>query len=208
MDEISIPWPEKDDKPFINGGYGPTQANLDWFDSFIFTKDLIIAEAFKEAADKVVDNLETGNNFAHPDKFFFPVAYLYRHAFELGFKCIVRDGINLGIITESNSVKKIIKDHNLCKLWNKARSILEEVWPDGDKDTLTNAERIILQFHKLDSSGQEFRYATDVEGNPNLKDAPKLVDLINLKAVSNNLFSFLDSCSNGLSNYYDCQEGY
>ena len=50
MDEISIPWPERNDKPFIDGVYGPTQAHLDWFDSFTFIKDLIIAEAFKEAA--------------------------------------------------------------------------------------------------------------------------------------------------------------
>lgn len=210
MDEISIPWPEKNDKPFIDGSYGRTQANLDWFDywSEPFTKDLRIAGAFKEAADKIVDNLETGNNFGHPDKYFFPVAYLYRHALELGLKCIVRDGINLGIITESKTVEKIIKGHNLCKLWNKARGILEEVWPDGDKDTLTNAERVILQFHKLDSSGQEFRYATDIEGNPNLENAPKLVDLINLKTVSDNLFSFLDSCSNALPEYDGWQENY
>ena len=203
-----MPWPERNDKPFIDGVYGPTQAHLDWFDSFIFTKDLIIAEAFKEAADKTVDNLETGNSREHPDKFFFPIAYLYRHAFELGLKCIIRDGINLGIITENDSIKEILINHNLNKLWNKARYILEKVWPNGDKETLTNAERVILQFHNFDSSGQAFRYAQDVEGNPNLKNAPKLVDLINLKTVSGNLFSFLDSCSHGLSDLYDCQEDY
>lgn len=209
MDEISsIPWPEKKDAPFKKGAYGPTQAHLDWFDSFTFTKDLIIAEAFKKAADKIVDNLETGNSLEHPDKFFFPVAYLYRHAFELGLKCIIRDGFDLGIIIEDDSVKSVLNAHNLHRLWNKARNILEEVWPDGDKETLTNAERVILQFHKLDDSGQAFRYAQDVEGNPHLGNAPKLVDLVNLKKVSNNLFSFLDSCSGGLSNLKDCQGDY
>ena len=206
MDEISIPWPERNDEPFADGAYGPTQAHLDWFDSFIFTKDLLIAEAFKESADKIVDNLKTGNNLRHPDKFFFPVAYLYRHAFELGLKCIIRYGIDLRIITEDDNKK--LNTHNLCELWNKARNILEEVWPDGDKETLTNAERVILQFHKLDEFGQAFRYAKDTKGNLHLENAPKLVDLVNLKKVSNNLFSFLDSCSHGLSNQQDCQEGY
>jgi hypothetical protein len=207
VEEISsIPWPEKNDAPFEKGAFGPTQAHLDWFDHF--SKNSIIADAFKEAADKLVDNLATGNSLEHPDKFFFPVAYLYRHAFELGLKCIIRDGIDLGIVTEDDSVKEILKDHNLHKLWNKARNILEEVWGDEDKETPTNAEKVILQFHKLDSSGQAFRYAEDVEGKPHLENAPKLVDLVNLKRVSNNLFSFLDSCSGGLSNLKDCQEGY
>jgi len=198
VDEISIPWPEKNDAPFKQGAYGPAQAHLDLLGTF--TEDSIIAEAFKEAADRIVDNLESGNNLGYPDKFFFPVAYLYRHSFELGLKCIVRDGINLEIIIEDESVKNMLDAHNLHKLWNKARCILKKVWPDTDKDTFTNAERVILQFHKLDSSGQAFRYATDVEGNPHLENAPKLVDLVNLKKVASNLYSFLDSCSHGLSN--------
>jgi len=139
VDEIIIPWPEKNDAPFKEGAYGPTQVHLDLLGPF--PEDSIIAEAFKEAADKIVDNLESENNLGYPDKFFFPVAYLYRHAFELGLKCIVQDGIDLGIITENDSVKEILKDHNLHKLWNKARCILKKVWPDTDKDTFTNAER-------------------------------------------------------------------
>jgi hypothetical protein len=129
---------------------------------------------------------------------------------ELGLKCIVKYGIDFGIIEKDDGfgMCRGREAHNLHKLWNKARRIIEEVWPDGDTDTLTNAERIILQFHKLDNSGQAFRYAQDVEGKPHLDNAPKLIDLENLKIVSNNLFSFLDSCIGGLSNFEGCQGSY
>ena len=212
MGEIpDIPWPEKGDAPFKEGAFGSAQANLDWLISpFLSFDDLRIAEAFKEAADKVVDNLESGSRFEHPDKFFFPVAYLYRHSFELSLKCIVKYGIDFGIIEKNDGLEMCRgrEAHNLHKLWNKARGIVEEVWPNGDKETLTNAERVILQFHAIDNSGQAFRYTKDVEGNPHLENAPKLIDLVNLKKVSNNLFSFLDSCIGGLSNLEDCRGNY
>ena len=206
MDEMNIPWPSKNDIPFKEGFYGPTQAHLDLFNSFY--KDSMIADAFKEAADKIVDNLETGDNLEHPDKFFFPIAYLYRHAFELGLKCIIQEGIDLNVIAADDNVKKMLNEHNLHKLWNKARYVLEDVWPDGDKETLINAERVILQFHKLDRSGQAFRYAKDISGELHLENAPKLIDLVNLKEVASNLYSFLDTCAGGLSNVRDSLHDY
>jgi hypothetical protein len=206
VDEINIPWPTKNDAPFKEGFYSPTQAHLDWFDSFY--QDLMIAEAFKEAADKIVDNLETGDNLEHPDKFFFPIAYLYRHAFELGLKGIIQEGIDLNVIATDDNIKEMLNAHNLHKLWNKARYVLEDVWSDADKETLTNAERVILQFHKLDRSGQAFRYAKNISGELHLENAPKLIDLVNLKKVASNLYSFLDACVGGLSNFRDYQHGY
>jgi hypothetical protein len=195
----SIPWPNKKDNPFRKGVYSPTQVDLDWLELYRSPKDLIISEGFKEGADKIVDNLKNGKNFGHPDKFFFPVAYLYRHAFELCLKCIIRNGIDCGIIKENKKVEDMLKGHNLHILWNKTRYVLEVRWPKGDKKTLTNAERVILKFHKLFPSGQECRYAEDVEGNPHLENAPKLVDLVNLKTVASNLYNFLDGCILGLS---------
>ncbi len=73
---------------------------------------------------------------------------------------------------------------------------------------LSNVESVILQFHKLDSSGQAFRYAQDIEGKAHLEEAPKLIDLVNLKEVASNLHSFLDACLGGLSNLRDYQHGY
>lgn len=198
MSKISIPWPNKKDNPFKEGFYCPTQVDLDWLQLYPFPKDFIISEGFKEAADKIVDNLTTGRNCGHPDKFFFPVVYLYRHAFELCLKCIIRNEIDRGTFTINKKVKEILIKHNLHKLWCKARCVLEEHWPDGDKETLTNAERVILKFHKLFPSGQECRYAEDVEGSPHLEDAPKVIDLVNLKKVASNLYSFLNSCIIGL----------
>jgi len=194
MDKVSKPCPNKKDNPFKEGFYGQTQVNLDWLERCCSPKDSIISEGFKEAADKIVDNLKTGRNYVHPDKSFFPIVYLYRHAFELCLKCIIRNGIKRGIITKDNSVEKMLTYHDLQILWNKARCVLENRWPNGNKEDLTSSERIILKFHKHFPSGQECRYAEDIKGNPNLENAPKLVDLVHLKKVANDLYSFLHAC--------------
>lgn len=201
MGETHSPWPNKNDNAFKKGLYGPTQANLDWLDYHcsVCDKDSIISQGFKEAADKIVDNLKTGKKLGHPDKFFFPVVYLYRHAFELCLKCIIRNGVDRGIITKSKQVEDILnKTHSLHILWNKARYVLEEHWPDGNTETLTSVEKTISRFHKVDPSGQTVRYAKDRKGNPNLADGPNLVDLVNLKKVASNLYRFLHSCILGL----------
>ena len=203
-----IPWPMKGDVPFKEGDFNSMQLHLDWLSTFSLYGDLTIADAFKEAADKIIENLEMGNEFRHPDKFFYPIAYLYRHSFELCLKCIINYGIKLDVIKEDESLDEILRIHNLHKLWNKSRFILEKAWPDGDEETLVNAERILLKFHAIDDSGQAFRYSKDIKGNQHLEKAPKRIDLINLKKVSNNLFSFLDSCINGLSYFEDCQGYY
>jgi hypothetical protein len=204
MEELDkMPWPEKNDVPFKSGDFDSTLVNLDWFTHFL--DDAVIAEAFKEAADKVVENLELDKSYGHPDRFLFPVAYLYRHSIELNLKSILKYRVGVGIVVEDDNqeIYRGREAHNLHKLWNKARKVLEEAWPDGDKDTLINAERIILKFHEIDNSGQTFRYTKDVEGKPHFENAPKLIGFQNLKKVSNNILTFLESCIGGLSNMED-----
>jgi len=206
MSEISIPWPGKNDKAFTEGVLGPTQAYLECFKYLL--NDIPIADGFKDAADQLVDYLASGECIGHPDKFFFPIAYLYGHGLELYLKSLVNDGIDLGILERDSRIEKLLGTHNLYELWKKVRIILQEFWPNGDPSDLTAVENIVGEFHRLDASGQKLRYSRDKQGNPNLRTAPSHVELTELKRVVAGLFSFLDACSNGLGEAKDWHGNY
>lgn len=208
---MSVPWPGDKDKVFREGAtWNHTVASLDdWVK--IHGREPLLPNAYKEAADMIVSCIEAGETRVHPDMYFFPIAYLYRHSFELSLKALICQGIELGFIEDSDRVNEILGSHGLCPLWNKARVALEAMWPDGPKEDLMNVERMIQEFHNIDGSGQTFRYSKDLKGRPNADTLPKTVDLLEMKRCCGNLFSFLESCGGGLGDAIDWQndaEGY
>ena len=186
-------WPRKGDKAFVPGADKRWSVQLDWFE--VLDNDRMIAEGFKDAADRVVASLETGSHTRHPDRSFFPVAYLYRHSIELYLKEIVRLGQSLNL---GDAGKDVMAAHNLHALWGKARQVLETMWPGADPEPLLAAEKVILDFHKIDRSGQELRYARSKEQKPHLEQAPRIIDLVQMKDVMETVLGFLDSCLVGM----------
>jgi hypothetical protein len=91
-------------------------------------------------------------------------------------KELIWQGMELGIL-EYEKVRGLLGDHNLHKLWNKVSDILKKVCGEGDKDDLAAVERIILQFHKIDESGQSFRYLEDKKRKSLAQKLPQRVDL-------------------------------
>ncbi len=203
MSKMNIPWPGKNDKVFAHGALGPTQAYLEYFKYSL--DETLVADGFKEAAEIIVDYTATGKHIGYPDKLFFAVAYLYRHSLEIYLKYLVIIGIDLNILKKDNKIQRLLKSHKLRGLWNNVRTVLEKFWPNGDPDDLVAVENIILQFHRLDESGQKLRYLRDKNGNPHLQNAPSHIDLIELKKVAAGLFSFLEGCCAGLD---DAKEWY
>ncbi len=154
MNEFNInnelPWPGDKDKVFKKGSVrNPTVAFLDnWVKSLGW--DSPLPDVYKEAADIIVSYIEEGKLLKNPDFFFFPIAYLYRHSIELYLKSIVYLGIKMDLLREDDRLNKIMTNHALDPLWNKVREILENVWPNGNKDDLKNVERLIKEFHNFD----------------------------------------------------------
>jgi len=161
--------------------------------------DWAIATGFKEAADRVVDSLAQNDTRKRVDIFFFPVVYLYRHAIELCLKRLVVDGVELGLLGEDDALKNILSEHNLHKLWNKVRFVLKSVWPNGDDTDLKAAERMIIEFHQADESGQRLRYSQDKDGKSHADTLPSPIDLARLRESMRGLFTFFDGCSAGLA---------
>lgn len=167
--------------------------------------DVLLPTAYKEAAAMIITSIEEGNLGGHPDIYFFPIAYLYRHGIELFLKILVTRGIQMSILDEGEKLKSILGSHALIPLWNRARVVLENVWPHGDKSDLHNVERIIQEFHNADRSGQNFRYSQSKDGKRTSEGFPVSVNLSELKRTCEGLFGFFGACDTGLSEMQNYQ---
>lgn len=159
-------WPKKGDNPFLvklADRNSPTWASLHWLASFNHD-DSLFSTAFKEAGDKIVKELSRGKYPSHPDMFFMPIAYLYRHSLELKMKHIIRLGIRLELIEKDTKVSNELENHRLHQIWNYVKKVLEKCWMDSHKEELNAASRIIQEFHNIDKSGQNLRYSKDLSG--------------------------------------------
>ena len=126
-----------------------------------------------------------------------PIILLYRHSFELCLKQIISEGIRYELLESNEKVEEKLGEHSLYPLWNLARIVIERAWPDEDKQVLTNVERVIQQFHNVDSTGQVFRYAKTKHDDATLKHNVTM-DYQKLKETCSNVFSFLHSCFNAM----------
>ena len=106
------------------------------------------------------------------------------------------DAIARGVISDDDRVREVLADHNLHKLWNRARYVIEWLWPDEDPAPIVATEKIILEFHKIDPSGQVFRYAYDQRDRSrcHINTIPKRVDLANLREVADGVIIFFGMC--------------
>ncbi len=192
MTDLTFNWPKKGDRAFKPSVPSADHAR---FEAVVMPSDGTYVAGFQRAADMIVDatKIDDGN----PDDLFFPVAYLYRHHMELMLKEMVRLGVRLGSLEGCDS---ILGQHNLDRLWDKAKQLIKEVWPNSPDDDLNAVEQMILEFHKLDPIGQAFRYARDRHGAAHLQGAPQRVDLDNLKAKVDAVSGFLEAAWAGIDN--------
>ena len=201
--DIDRRWPKRGDVVFGQSAFPYfDERTVACVDRLLYRPDLwIYADAFKGAADFIVAGLSEGKHPGPCDIFFFPVAYLYRHAIELLLKKGLGYAIRLQLIENDEQVQEVLGDHNLYALWNKLKPAIQACWPEAEKGSNRDAERIIAQFHEVDKSGQAFRYPARKDGAPSLKGSEKpleVVDLLQLGNVAGGLCAYLDACASGL----------
>jgi len=190
MTGANFAWPKRGDqafKPYPAAGVRPR------LEAFVLPSDGAYLVGFQRAGDMIVEGARASDRTPH--NLFFPVAYLYRHHLELMLKELVRLGVRVG---RFDRTEKSLTEHNLVKLWNNVKELIKEVWPDSPEDDINAVEAVIKEFHRLDKSGQAFRYARDLHGCPHLKEAPQTVDLGNLKGTVDAVSAFLDAAYAGI----------
>ena len=187
--KMDLKWPQRDDKAFK--GSGSRKDCL--LDDFVVADPWAYACGFKFAADKLVDAASADSD--NPDLLFFPIAYLYRHYLELELKNFLVRARGLDLVSVKD--KTLIK-HNLHKLWNKARKAITARWPN-DPCNLDTVEKIILEFHRVDPTGQGLRFAKDTKGKPHRLKLPECISLSNLKRVMmEDIETFFNGCNASL----------
>jgi hypothetical protein len=113
------------------------------------------SEAFKVAADMILDSHQSTIGGPHHDTLLFPVLYLYRHCLELKLKELVLLGVRIEFF-ELAKVAENLEKHRLCPLWTKAKRLILHSYPKDEEAQA--AEGIINEFHRIDPDGQTLRY--------------------------------------------------
>lgn len=201
--ENEILWPSLSDVAFGASRHpdihSPTVAFVEHVsDQWTFS---LHADAFEEAANLIVDALTERKYPFHPDSLFFPVAHLYRHAIELGLKDAIEHAIRINLLANTDKTTKALREHNLYQLWNILKPALLAFWPKADPTPVRAAERVIAEFHNMDTTGQRLRYPKLVSGEPAFGSSskPPIVDLAQLKSVACGVCNFLGGCTSGFS---------
>lgn len=192
-------WPQKGDHPFAGGKFdpeSPTWVNLDWLTGWL--NDSLIADAFKEAGDKIINELARKEDPRHPDVFFMPIAYLYRHSLELQMKQVIRLGIRVEAIENTAKVKEALRRHELYRLWNYVKKVILKFWPETTPEELAATETVIRLFHEIDRAGQRFRYTQALSERKSSTSLPRFVDLKRMRQVVAGVFNFLEACESAL----------
>ena len=148
----------------------------------------------------VVDGILSGRYTGHFDEHFFPVAYLYRHYLELKMKDVLKDGIRTGLIEVD---PKVMTGHNLHRLWVKFRQLVVTMKMGSDPEPLDRTERVVLDFHQLDATGQVFRYPRSKDGTPHLTNAPWAVGFENMRRVVAEAAELLGGCESCMHRFLD-----
>lgn len=190
-DEVA--WPKKGNKAFVSGAQGKS-FHLNRF-SFPFP---LKPEAFKIAAEMVIEQCHKADRFRYRDELFFPVAYLYRHGLELLMKDIIYTGVHMNFF-KRDDVEEALSNHNLAKLWSHAKKLLIDRWRTSDPAPLKATEAVINEYHQADPNGQVFRYDDDKNGRRHLyKTLPASIGLDEMRKTMDGVFSFLDTTASCL----------
>jgi hypothetical protein len=144
--------------------------------------------AFKEAGDELVDFVERGEKYSWYEAFLRPIGFLYRHYLELEIKYWIKELSKEEPLAQK---EKLVKEHNLKKLWRKLKPLIHSLCGTEDKEFL-EVEEVILTFDKYDPTGQEFRYTRTTKDTSTLRSLPSKIDVKEVKCSIGRVSFFFD----------------
>ena len=187
-----IPWPQKGDVLFDSGDDWWNNACLnyasdDW--------ELYIG-GYKKAADILAKHIdETKRN---QDFLVFPLVFLYRQYLELRLKKLV-----IGCKMLFDEPPEFPKNHDLRRIWNECKVLIERVEPKSEIEDLEAVDEIIAQFCNVDPGSFSFRYPTNKKDEKSIPKDLKYINLRNLSEVMNRISSFFEAGEMMVSVYLD-----
>ncbi|MCC6351914.1 MAG: hypothetical protein IT202_05325 [Fimbriimonadaceae bacterium] len=203
-DSDNLPWPRSGQKLLK----GPTESTPSQARAVIHWLNTehgmdMKAETFATAGHLLVEAVIRGADGTHPDRFVFPILYLYRHALEIELKETIRYGLRFNLVAPGKATDKLLGSHSLLPLWEIAKPVIATL--PGPPEDLEYAEGLLIEMHRADPDGQSLRYHRNRHGEANVVELPGVIDLINLRTVFQGLWAFLGA-SNGMIS--DWEVGY
>jgi hypothetical protein len=147
--------------------------------------------AFKEAGDELVEFVVRGNKYSWYEVFLRPIGFLYRHYLELEIKYWIKELSNEKPLAQKG---KLLKEHNLKKLWLELKPLIHSLCVTEDKDFI-EVEEVILTFDKYDQTGQEFRYTRTTKDTSTLRSLPPIINVKEVKRSIERVSFFFDGLS-------------
>jgi hypothetical protein len=174
-------WPQPNERLFRSGDIWQLNACINCHRPSLSAA----ARAYREGAETLAKATAEGD--ATLDCAILPIAFLYRQFLEL----IIKDIIDTGRRLEGQG-KGYPTHHNLKDLWAEALGLLRKQYGPNNPPELAYVQPCIDEFTLHDEKSMAFRYPTDKEGKPYLRD----IDHINL----GNLYETMDR----IGNLLDC----
>lgn len=142
-------------------------AFLEWHEEM---RDSEQDRSFLLAADNLVRDLLMQSELKQFDskrEFYglvYPILYCYRHYLELGIKGVIR--LYQRVTRNRASVDAVANGHNLHKLWECAKSLMDEhnQPPTRNSAEVRFVDELVKTFHDVDIGSTVFRYAHDKRG--------------------------------------------
>src|SRR5262249_35172807 len=176
--DSDYPYPQKGDSFLRTEGQKVLQT------SSIIGNWLVYAEAYKDAADRLVDRL-VGN--PEEDALVCPILFLYRHYLELTLKY---QAYGIENIAPQEIPGKIDTKHNLLALWQYIRKYCDSTGFNFGKEALDTVEHCIVEISELDPISMTFRYSHKLDKQEHT--LPSHIDVENCKVVIEKLKNFFN----------------
>ncbi len=191
-------WPQLEDKLFSDDdSFGWMNACLDILGRE--EKFYIYASGYKKSADIIYNNLDSSAR--HHDILVYPIVFLIRQSIELLLKDIIITCYKILCVSQG-----FPKHHLLIELWREAKSNLQRIQIDIDKNDLLAIKNLLDEFENIDPFSSAFRYPEDKEGNESLPGRGK-IDIQNFMQVSKGMYNFLEGINFTVAEYYDDLRG-
>jgi len=163
----------------------------------LWDRESAYAQAYGRAADMVIDQIRESEMGYERDPLLIPVAFLYRQAFELWLKILIRQSRDFLRVPQAK-----LLDHRLHKLWLDFKSLHADVCAEahqsGGMPDFAAVDSCMKEFEMHDPKSESFRYARDAKGNPTLEGL-KSADLDNLQSTARRLLNYFSAGRDWLS---------